>query len=172
MIDFWCLISVLTTFQAILNVILPDIQGAEIGKTIGQNLAQNTFKWVKTEPEIIHQREEDQFFAPPDVTFGTTSDLEVAKIVNLSSLMFDSLTGLKDEPNYYMHIANNGYTYESCLVFMPMYPLSIRSITDAIYRLYENHAYWVNANIITYSTLLLICAQLVNIITFTIAADR
>ena len=166
------MISVLITFQAILNVILPDIQGAEIGKTIGQNLAQNTFKWVKTEPEIIHQREEDQFFAPPDVTFGTTSDLEVAKIVNLSSLMFDSLTGLKDEPNYYMHIANNGYTYESCLVFMPMYPLSIRSITDAIYRLYENHAYWVNANIITYSTLLLICAQLVNIITFTIAADR
>ena len=166
------MISVLTTFQAILNVILPDIQGAEIGKTIGQNLDQNTFKWVKTEPEIIHQREEDQFFAPPDVTFGTTSDLEVAKIVNLSSLMFDSLTGLKDEPNYYMHIANNGYTYESCLVFMPMYPLSIRSITDAIYRLYENHAYWVNANIITYSTLLLICAQLVNIITFTIAADR
>ena len=166
------LISVLITFQAILNVILPDIQGAEIGKTIGQNLAQNTFKWVKTEPEIIHQLEEDQFFAPPDVTFGTTSDLEVAKIVNLSSLMFDSLTGLKDEPNYYMHIANNGYTYESCLVFMPMYPLSIRSITDAIYRLYENHAYWVNANIITYSTLLLICAQLVNIITFTIAADR
>ena len=159
-------------FQAILNVILPDIQGSEIDKALGQIHSQVNFKWIKTEPKIEQQeRNDDQFFAP-DVTFGDSTGIETTKIVNLSALMFDSLTGLKDEPNYYMHIANNGYTYESCLAFMPMYPLTIRSIADCVYNLYENHAAWVNENVITYSTLLLICAQLVNIITFTIAADR
>lgn len=123
--------------------------------------------------KIKDNQHDDQFFAPPDVTFGDhSSPNEQAKIVNLSALMFDSLTGLKDEPNYYMHIANNGYTYESCLAFMPLYPLTIRSIADCIYNLYENHASWVNENVITYTTLLLICAQLVNIVAFTIAADR
>ena len=97
---------------------------------------------------------------------------QVAKIVNLSALMFDSLIGRKDEPNYYMHIANNGYTYESCLAFMPMYPLTIRSIADGIKSLYEPHEPWVSENIITFPTLLLVCTQLVNIITFILASDR
>jgi hypothetical protein len=168
-------LHVFDSFKAILNVILPDIQGSEVEKTlVGQTLlAQNNFKWIKTEPKIEkNEHNDDQFFAPPDVTFGDASYMEPAKIVNLSALMFDSLTGLKDEPNYYMHIANNGYTYESCLAFMPMYPLTIRTIADCIYNLYENHAAWVNENVITYTTLLLICAQLVNVITFTVAADR
>ena len=158
-----------------MNVILPDIHGNEVEKTLLQTHLQSKFKWIKLEPNIEERQtqNDDQFFAPPDVSFGDgSSGIENAKIVNLSALMFDSLTGLKDEPNYYMHIANNGYTYESCLAFMPLYPLTIRSIADCIYNLYENHASWVNENVITYSTLLLICAQLVNIVAFTVAADR
>ena len=157
-------------FKAILNVILPDIQGSDTENILGQIQAQNHFKWTKTGPKI--EKQNDQLFAP-DVKFGDPTDFETTKIVNLSALMFDSLTGSKDEPNYYMHIANNGYTYESCLAFMPMYPLTIRSIADGIYNLYENHATsWVVEHVITYPTLLLICAQLVNVVTFTIAADR
>ena len=156
--------------KAILNVILPDIGSRELDSALKQNLPQNNFQWIKISPKVAEQAQPpDQFYSPPDITFGES---QVAKIVNLSALMFDSLIGRKDEPNYYMHIANNGYTYESCLAFMPMYPLTIRSIADGIKSLYEPHEAWVNDNIITFPTLLLVCTQLVNIITFILASDR
>ena len=88
-----------------MNVILPDIHGNEVEKTLLQTHLQSKFKWIKLEPNIEERtaQNDDQFFAPPDVTFGDgSSGIENAKIVNLSALMFDSLTGLKDEPNYYM----------------------------------------------------------------------
>ena len=156
--------------KAILNVILPDIGSKELDAALKQNLPQNSFQWIKISPKLSEeQHPPDQFYAPPDIKFD---EPQTTKIVNLSSLMFDSLIGRKDEPNYYMHIANNGYTYESCLAFMPMYPLTIRSIADCIKSLYEAHDGFVAENVITFPTLLLICTQLVNVITFIMASDR
>ena len=151
-------------------MILPDIKATGINVGVDINVGKGDFQWIKISPKIEEVVEENVF--APDVKFNDPSlELEPTKIVNLSALMFDSLTGLRDEPNYYMHIANNGYTYESCLAFMPMYPLAIRSIADCIQKLYNGNEAWVNANLITFPTLLLLCAQFVNVISFAIAAD-
>jgi phosphatidylinositol glycan class V len=34
---------------------------------------------------------------------------------------------------YFLHVANNGYTYENTLAFFPLYPILVRGTAEVIY---------------------------------------
>ena len=65
---------------------------------------------------------------------------------------------------YFLHIADNGYTYENTLAFFPVYPFIVRVLAEAIY--------WaqVEYSLIHFISALKISAILVNIAAFVLAA--
>lgn len=67
------------------------------------------------------------------------------------------------DAQYFIHIAQYGYTYENCLVFFPAFPLAVRYV-----------AYGLNSifgSIMNFHSLLLIAAVLLNVIMFIKSAD-
>lgn len=74
------------------------------------------------------------------------------------------LGGMKRwDAQYFIHIAQYGYTYENCLAFFPLFPLVVRYF-----------AYGLNSvfgSLLNYHSTLLISATIVNIIMFIKSAD-
>lgn len=68
------------------------------------------------------------------------------------------------DAEYFLHIAENGYTYENTLAFYPLYPMSIRFLTNALDLMTSE---WLRCS---YRSLLLITAVSLNIFFFTMAA--
>jgi phosphatidylinositol glycan class V len=65
---------------------------------------------------------------------------------------------------YFLHIADNGYTYENTLAFFPLYPFCVRILSEAIYWAQVEYA------LIHFTSALKLSAILVNIGAFVLAA--
>lgn len=74
------------------------------------------------------------------------------------------LGGMKRwDAQYFIHIAQYGYTYENCLAFFPLFPLIVRYV-----------AYGLNSmfgSFLNFHSMLLIAAALVNLVMFIKSAD-
>ena len=65
---------------------------------------------------------------------------------------------------YFLHIADNGYTYENTFAFFPIYPISVRAFAEVIYWLQ------VDYSLIHFTSALKLSAILVNIGAFVLSA--
>ena len=65
---------------------------------------------------------------------------------------------------YFLHIANNGYSYENTLAFFPLYPVTIRAVADVLYWMQ------VDYGLMHYASSLRLSAVLVNVVAFVAAA--
>ena len=103
----------------------------------------DTFSWVKTH-------------LPSSTPYDTVSDEFV-------SFACDGL--IRWDAHHFLHVANNGYTFEHSLAFFPLYPLLVQTLART--------ANWFIADldVMTYPALLKICAVYINFILFVIAAD-
>ena len=81
---------------------------------------------------------------------------------SLVSWLTDGLTSWDGQ--YFLHIANNGYTYENTLAFFPAYPFLVRVAGDVIYWLQ------VDYGLLHFHSALKLAAVLVNVALFTGAA--
>ena len=65
---------------------------------------------------------------------------------------------------YFLHIANNGYSYENTLAFFPLFPVTVRAVADVIYWMQ------IDYGLIHFSSALRLSAVLLNGACFTTAA--
>lgn len=74
------------------------------------------------------------------------------------------LGGMKRwDAQYFIHIAQYGYTYENCLAFFPLYPLTVRYVAYGINSLF--------GSFLNFHSNLLISAVFVNMLVFVKSAD-
>lgn len=104
---------------------------------------------------VIPDHDANVFVSPEDPTLRKTiADNIVDKL----------LGGMKRwDAQYFIHIAQYGYTYENCLAFSPLFPLIVRYM-----------AYVINSvlgSFINFHSTLLISATLVNLVIFIKSAD-
>lgn len=104
---------------------------------------------------LIPDHDANVFVSPVDPSLRKTRlDLAVEKL----------LGGLKRwDAQYYIHIAQYGYTYENCLAFFPAFPLAIRYV-----------GYGLNSilgTVLNVHSLLMIAAVLLNFIMFIKSVD-
>lgn len=104
---------------------------------------------------LIPDHNANVFLSPEDPSLRRTSaDAIVDKL----------LGGLKRwDAQYFLHIAQYGYTYENCLAFFPLYPLVVR------YTAYGINSFF--GSFLNYHSTLLIAATLLNIVMFIKSAD-
>ncbi len=99
----------------------------------------------------------DAFRWTPTPRVNETSFLD-----SVISFLFDGLT--RWDGQHFLHIANNGYTYESSLAFFPVYPAVVRLVGELVYWLQ------VDYGLLHFSSALRIAAVLLNVACFTGAA--
>lgn len=104
---------------------------------------------------VIPDHNANVFISPEDPT------LRKSYIDNVVNKL---LGGMKRwDAQYFVHIAQYGYTYENCLAFFPLFPLIVRYFAYGLNSLF--------GSIINFHTSLLISATLVNIVMFIKSAD-
>ena len=92
--------------------------------------------------------------------FNNNYTLTIAdKVINLVT---DGLN--KWDAQYFLHVANHGYTYENCLAFFPLFPTALRSAADVIYWLQ------VDYGLMHYTSALRLGGIAVNLIAFVISS--
>jgi len=76
--------------------------------------------------------------------------------------LFGGLT--RWDAQYFLHVADNGYTYENTLAFFPLFPMAVRFIAEVIY--------WcqVEYGLIRFNSALILSAVGVNLTAFVLAA--
>jgi phosphatidylinositol glycan class V len=67
------------------------------------------------------------------------------------------------DAQYFIHIALFGYTYENCLAFFPLYPMSVRVFAGCLYYLLEGF--------MSYYSVTVVSSVVINFITFVISAS-
>lgn len=65
-----------------------------------------------------------QWTVTPEVKPRTVGDI-------LIGYLTDCLT--RWDGQYFLHVANNGYSYENCLAFFPLYPVMVRVVAEVLY---------------------------------------
>ena len=93
---------------------------------------------------------------------STPSTKSVTLCDKFFSLITDGLTNWDGQ--YFLHIANNGYTYENTLAFFPGYPALVRIAAEILHWLQVEYGF------ISFITALKLSAILVNMALFTSAA--
>lgn len=68
------------------------------------------------------------------------------------------------DSEFFLHVANNGYSYENTLAFFPLYPMTVRAVGEVV------HWMQVDYNLLHFSSSLRIAALLVNVACFALAA--
>ena len=126
---------------------------------------EHEFTWVQIDP-VPDQEKTDH----PEYESVVVPVNNEESNLNISAVLFDNLRGGRCEADYYLHIANNGYTYESCLAFMPLYPLLARLTTDMMYNLYS-HQSWMTS-LVPFTFLLQCSTCLIGTVFFLLANDR
>lgn len=104
---------------------------------------------------VIPDHDANVFVSPEDPTLRkTAADLVVDKL----------LGGMKRwDAQYFIHMAQYGYTYENCLAFLPLYPLIIRYLAFMFSS--------ILGTFLNFHSLLLISATIVNFVLFIKSAD-
>lgn len=104
---------------------------------------------------LIPDHNANVFMSPEDPSLPQTyADIIVNKLFG----------GLKRwDAQYYIHIAQYGYTYENCLAFFPAFPLAVRYTGYGLNSLF--------GSILNIHSLLLISAVLLNVVVFLKSAD-
>lgn len=104
---------------------------------------------------LVPDHDANVFISPEDPTLRKTKGDVIVNIV---------LGGIKRwDAQYFIHIAQYGYTYENCLAFSPLFPLIVRYV-----------AYILNSilgSFLNFHSVLLISATLVNLLVFIKSAD-
>jgi len=174
---FWAIYTrlLILSLQVVLGILIPDFEHAS---------PSNQFRWPKHErlgtvqvgnkEEHLDEHAEEQHEYESVVVPETQDGQEFVdpmREFNLTSTVMDTLRGGRPETDYYLHIANSGYTFESCLGFMPLYPLLVRMTADGIYGLYSHDIQWL-ATWIPFTSLLQFSSIAVNCIVFVLANDR
>lgn len=105
---------------------------------------------------IIPDHDADAFRSPqyPD-------DEEQLSLDSFVKCLFGGL--VRWDAQYFIHIALYGYTYENCLAFFPLYPLSIRILAACLYYILEGF--------ISHYFIFVLSSVVVNFITFVLAAS-
>lgn len=104
---------------------------------------------------VIPDHEANVFISPEDPNLHKSyADFIVNKL----------LGGMKRwDAQYFIHIAQFGYTYENCLPFFPLFPLVVRYVACGLNSLFGS---WLN-----FHSTLLISATLLNVVMFIKSAD-
>eukprot|EP00095_Tigriopus_kingsejongensis_P007058 maker-scaffold146_size311726-snap-gene-2.21 protein:Tk07058 transcript:maker-scaffold146_size311726-snap-gene-2.21-mRNA-1 annotation:"gpi mannosyltransferase 2" len=132
--------------KSILNVILHLTTSDQFPPNPGN------FTWTEVEPP--HPSSPDQEPSAPII--DTVIDQFVRFLVD---------GGLRGQAQHYLHVANNGYTYESNLAVFPLFPLAVQLMAKC--------CHWpvAHLNWLTYVSCLKISAVVVNFVCFIVAAD-
>ncbi|CAK1581118.1 unnamed protein product [Parnassius mnemosyne] len=104
---------------------------------------------------LIPDHDANVFLSPEDPTLQkATADIIIDKL----------LGGMKRwDSQYFIHIAQYGYTYENCLAFFPLFPLIVRYIAYILSS--------ILGSIFNFHSLLLISATIINLLLFLKSAD-
>lgn len=104
---------------------------------------------------LIPDHDANVFVSPEDPTLRETyADIVVGKL----------LGGMKRwDAQYYIHIAQYGYTYENCLAFFPLFPMLVRYVAYGLCSLF--------GSLLNYHSTLLISATVLNLLMFIKSAD-
>ncbi|XP_041980484.1 GPI mannosyltransferase 2 [Aricia agestis] len=104
---------------------------------------------------VIPDHQANVFISPEDPSLRkTNADFIIDKL----------LGGLKRwDSQYFIHIAQYGYTYENCLAFYPLFPLIVRYVAFVLNS--------ILGTIFNFHSILLISASLVNLVVFIKSAD-
>jgi phosphatidylinositol glycan class V len=105
---------------------------------------------------IIPDHDADAFRSPED-----PSDKEKSSADAFVKFLFGGLVHW--DAQYIIHIALYGYTYENCLAFFPLYPMSIRVFAGCLYYLFEGF--------MSHYSVIVVSSVVVNFITFIISAS-
>ncbi|XP_058447621.1 GPI mannosyltransferase 2 [Malaya genurostris] len=102
---------------------------------------------------LVPDHEAGVFIAPRD------PELSPAKFDGLVSVLFGGLH--RWDAQYFLHIAEYGYTYENTLAFLPLFPFVVKMLTMA---------FGGTSSVVTYRELSLALAVVLNVIFFVLAA--
>lgn len=104
---------------------------------------------------IIPDHDANVFISPEDPNLRQTyGDIIVNKL----------LGGMKRwDAQYFIHIAQFGYTFENCLPFFPLYPLAVRYVAYGLNSLF--------GSLLNFHSILMISATVLNIVMFVKSAD-
>lgn len=105
---------------------------------------------------IIPDHDADAFRSPRD-----PNDEEQSSLDAFVKYLFGGL--VRWDAQYFIHIALYGYTYENCLAFFPLYPLSIRILAGCLYCILEGF--------ISRYFVFILSSVVVNFITFVLSAS-
>lgn len=105
---------------------------------------------------IIPDHDADAFRSPQD-----PNDREKSSADAFVKFLFGGLVHW--DAQYFIHIALYGYTYENCLAFFPLYPMSIRVFAGCLYYLLEGF--------MSHYSVIVVSSVVVNFITFIISAS-
>ena len=129
----------------------------------------------QTEPKELIIEEESQNATFEWVKVDLTNSESDSKDLNFSDVVFLIFGGLvpkhEEEVQHNLHIANNGYTYESNLLYFPVYSLMVKGLSDTVY--------WVTKDLtilelpaLPSPPVILCCSIVLNTIFFLFAVDR
>ncbi|KAM3965517.1 phosphatidylinositol glycan anchor biosynthesis class V [Aphomia sociella] len=104
---------------------------------------------------VIPDHNANVFISPEDPTLRKSyADFAVDRL----------LGGMKRwDAQYYIHIAQYGYTYENCLAFYPLFPMIVRYLAYGLCSLL--------GNLLNFHSALLISATIINVLMFIKSAD-
>jgi len=105
---------------------------------------------------IISDHKADAFRSPQD-----PSDKEKSLADAFVKFLFGGLVHW--DAQYFIHIARYGYTYENCLAFFPLYPMSIRIFAGCLYYLLEGF--------MSHYSVIVVSSVVVNFVTYIISAS-
>ena len=103
---------------------------------------------------------------PSDVFKWVQSSNSAEGAVTVCDKLVNVLLGglVRWDAHYFLHVADNGYTYENTLAFFPLYPILVRALAEVVY--------WcqVEYGLIRFNSALILAAVGVNVAAFVAAA--
>ena len=137
--------------QFFINIALKQTEPLE---NIDENSENSTFTWIKIDST---KSENDENLNFSDIVF----------------LLFGALVPKSElEVQHNLHIANNGYTYESNLLYFPLYSLMVKGLGDSVTWFTKDLGLFDGMPPLATPAVIVCCSLLLNVLFFVFAADR